>query len=134
MPLINMRKRLVEEQTKIASHSEKWSATNEKKSINGYTCTKYIYTADNGDYIEYWVTQQHVVSINPLFIYGNQINYSTVKGASNIPKGFMISSSLYKKNGKMQHTRILTSVSQKVDENYFDITSYKMNDVLDVLK
>src|SRR5690606_27358749 len=36
MPLINMRKKLVEEQAKKAAHNEKWSATNEKKSINGY--------------------------------------------------------------------------------------------------
>lgn len=133
MPVINMRKKLVQQAEKMEAETNKCVAENTTKQISGYTCKKYVCTQDDGSYVEMWITNSKVIKLDTFFVYGLQVNTQAKNKDENFPQGFLVQYSHYNKKGILTTQRTLIKAEQKVDESYFDLSAYKIQNVVDFL-
>lgn len=142
MPMMNFKK-MAQKQAAAQNGEDKemgkWQATNETQKINGFNCKKYIYTYQEGSSystFETWVTKDVAVVIDNNYIFGSNIgnlNNSAAKDA-NIPIGMIVLSKLFNKKNVLVSERELTKASKQTEEKYFDLSPFKVNDVLDALR
>ena len=141
MPLINMQKMAEASAKKDAekantTNNSAWKATGEKQNINGYNCTKYVYTYDdNSKYasMDFWMTTEIQLDLGNNYIFGARLNeykYSTNPGNKNMPHGLTIRTVMYDKKGVIVSQRDLKEFSKTADESYFDMSKFKVNDIL----
>jgi hypothetical protein len=52
------------------------------------------------------------------------------KELKEMPNGFMVRSVLYNKKGKPENQRDLVKLEKSADEKYFDMSVFKVNDIL----
>lgn len=126
------------EKGKPADHGE-FKATGEKQVINGYNCTKYVYTYnDSKRYgsMDMWLTNEISLNLGDNYLFGARLNaYKYPAGTSNseMKGGMAIRTVMYDKNGNITSQRDITQFSKSADEQYFDMSRFTVKDVLDQL-
>lgn len=140
MPLINMKKMIEKGAQKEAERETNgqasWQATEERQSINGYNCRKFIYTyPDNPKFstLEAWVSADVKLSLNGNYLLGARLEsykFPEQKDKGDMANGFIVRSILYNKKGRPESQRDLLSLTSSADEKYFDMSPFTINDVL----
>ena len=141
MPLINMKKMAEssakKEDEKIArTNISSWKATGEKQNINGYNCTKYVYTYDEKSRyatMDYWMTDELKLDLGNNYMFGARLDeykYSVNPNNKDMPHGLNIRTVMYNKKGLPVSQRDLKSLQKSADETYFDMSKFKVNDIL----
>jgi len=144
MPLINLQKmaeNAAKKEAERAGTDSKagWKATGEKQVINGYNCTKFIYTYDaNPHYatMDAWVSTQVKMNLGDNYMFGARLNsykFPANAGFKDMVNGFMVRSVLYNKKGAPVSQRDLSEFKQSADPKYFDLSGFKVNDVMGLL-
>lgn len=138
MPLINVKKmveRMAKNESLEESESGEWKLTNEKQKINGFNCVKHIYTDKDGSKMDVWVSKDIQLDLSDNYILGAKIkDYG--KGQSqainpNHPNGLMVRNVIYdKKSGQPSSQSDLLSFKKSSEAKYFDLSSFKVSDVL----
>lgn len=144
MPLINMQKmaeagaKAEAEKNATGNHSA-FKATGEKQNINGYNCTKYVYTyTGNKKYttMDMWLTNDISLNLGDNYMFGARLNaYKFPSNPQNkeMKGGFTIRTVLYDQNGNPVSQRDLKEFKRSADEQYFDMSKFKVTDVLGLL-
>jgi hypothetical protein len=144
MPLINMQKmaeagaKADAEKNAMDNHSS-FKATGEKQNINGYSCTKYVYTyTDNKKYttMDMWLTNDVNLNLGDNYMFGARLNaYKFPANTQNkeMKGGVMVRTVLYDKNGAPVSQRDLKEFKKSADEQYFDMSKFKVTDVMGLL-
>jgi hypothetical protein len=144
MPLINMQKmaeagaKAEAEKNGTTDHSS-FKATGEKQNINGYNCVKYIYTyTDNKRYstMDMWLTNDISLNLGDNYMFGARLNAYKFPASSqnkDIKGGVMVRTVLYDKNGTAVSQRDLKEFKKVADEQYFDMSKFKVTDVMGLL-
>lgn len=120
------------------NHSS-FKATGEKQNINGYNCTKYIYTyTDNKKYatMDMWLTNDISLNLGDNYMFGARLNaYKFPANSQNreMKGGVMVRTVLYDKNGTAVSQRDLKEFKKTADEQYFDMSKFKVTDVMGLL-
>ncbi len=144
MPLINMQKMAeagakAEAEKNTTDNHSSYKATGEKQNINGYNCTRYIYTyADNKKYatMDMWLTNDINLNLGDNYMFGARLNAYKFPANSNnkeMKGGVMVRTVLYDKKGSPVSQRDLKEFKKTADELYFDLKGYKITDVLSAL-
>lgn len=144
MPLINMQKmaeagaKAEAEKSRSENHSS-FKATGEKQVINGYNCTKYVYTyTDNKKYttMDMWLTNDVNLNLGNNYMFGARLNaYKFPANSKNqeMKGGVMVRTVLYDKKGVSVSQRDLKEFKKSADEQYFDMSKFKVTDVMGLL-
>jgi hypothetical protein len=141
MPLISMKKMAEasakkEDEKSAETNTSSWKATGEKQNINGYNCTKYVYTYDDKSRfatMDYWMTDELKLDLGDNYMFGARLNeykYSVNPKSKDMPHGLLIRNVMYNKKGVAVSQRDLKSFQKSADENYFDMSKFKINDIL----
>ncbi len=141
MPLINMKKMIekgAQKEAERADNGDKasWKATDERQTINGFNCRKFVYTyPDNRHFstMDAWISTEVKLDLSDNYMFGARLNsykFPENKDLSDMPNGFMVRSVLYNKKGKPENQRDLVALQKTADEKYFDMSPFKINDVL----
>jgi hypothetical protein len=142
MPLINMQKMVEYEAKKSAAKEDEsndvtgWSNTGEKQNINGYNCTKFVYTyGQHANYasIDAWVSAEVKLNLGNDYMFGARLNeykFPANPKYKEMTNGFVVRAVYYDKKGRAVQQRDLTQFTKTADEKYFDITPFKVTDVL----
>ncbi len=144
MPLINMQKMAeaganAEAEKNTTDNHSSYKATGEKQNINGYNCTRYIYTyADNKKYstMDMWLTNDISLNLGDNYMFGARLNAYKFPANSNnkeMKGGVMVRTVLYDKKGSPVSQRDLKEFKKTADEQYFDLKGYKITDILSAL-
>lgn len=142
MPLVNMGKMAGKMAQKQASQPDEetgvWKATGETKTINGFKCAKYVYTYKQNKHhstFEAWASPDAQVAVDQQYVFGTHIGDLAAQAAPdpNVPTGMIVLSKLYDTKDQLVHQRELIKLSKETDERYFDLSPFKVNDVLDAL-
>ncbi len=144
MPLINMQKMVsagakYEADRNVTGQKDSWKATGEKQHINGYPCIKYIYTyQDNKDYssMDVWLSTEVNLNLSDNYLFGARL--SAYKFPANpqykeMANGFIVRSIMYDKKGKPTNQNDLKEFKKSADETYFDMSKFKVTDVMGFL-
>lgn len=136
MPLVNVQKMVEKQMEKQKAEKIIWEKTNETKTINNYACQKYICKNEDGTYVEVWSTKNAVVQYPANYLLGMQMQkISTIASKQqDIPTGTIIDMLFYDKNNKIQYQRTLQKINKNAEEQYFDMSPFKINDVIDALR
>lgn len=139
MPMINFQKMAekLAENVDIEQSTGTWEKTNEHQTINGYDCRKYVYTAEEGTKMVMWFTKAISIDLSDNHLFGGQIkDYSFDDQPStaqnlNAPSGLMVRSTIYEEGEDEPSTQTdITTFEKTYDPRYFDLTGYKIIDVL----
>lgn len=144
MPLINMKKMMERGAQKEAERIDQgsnvsWKATEERAVINGFNCRKFIYTySDNSRYthMDAWVSSEVKLDLKDNYLMGARLNsykFPEQTEYKDMINGFIVRSVLYNKKGTPENQRDLVELKKSADEKYFDLSGFKINDVLDGL-
>ncbi len=144
MPLINMQKMAeagakAEAEKNATDNHSSFKATGEKQNINGYNCVKYIYTyTDNKKYstMDMWLTNDVSLNLGDNYMFGARLNaYKFPANAQNkdMKGGVMVRTVLYDKNGTPVSQRDLKEFKKSADEQYFDMSKFKVTDIMGLL-
>lgn len=140
MPLINMKKMIEKGAKKEAERMEagkaSWKATGEKEKINGYNCTKFIYTYPNNPHyatMDAWVSTEVRLDLGDNYMFGSRLSaykFPESEDYKEMANGFIVRSILYDKKGRLDSQRDLTEFKKSADPKYFDMSQFKINDIL----
>lgn len=141
MPLINMKKMIEKGAQKEADRADNgdkasWRATDERQMINGYNCRKFVYTYPNNPHfstMDAWVSSEVKLELGDNYMFGARLSsykFPDNKELKDMPNGFMVRSVLYNKKGKPDNQRDLVELTKTADEKYFDMSQFKINDIL----
>lgn len=141
MPMINMEKMIQQAQKKQGGKEKSgtFTKTSEEKTINGHNCTKYVYTGADGEKADMWFAKNAQLKLTRDHIFGTSIKQLTEAAPQSAqkgdtPEGMMMRSVFYdKKTGKPSMQSDVLSFDNKYDPAYFDLSGYKVNDILDGL-
>ena len=144
MPLINMKKMINSAAAKNQNVDEnkggKWTKTSETKKINSYNCQKYIFTDNDGNKMDSWVSKDISINLSDNYILGSRIKDYAVEADKskiadqNYPRGMMVRNIMYdKKTGNPSSQTDVLSFKKSSDVKYFDLAPFKVNDILDGL-
>lgn len=144
MPLINMQKMAEaaakkETEKNVTGDKNSWKATGEKQNINGFNCTKYIYTyADNKHYstMDVWMSTELSLNLSDNYMFGARLNaykFPANPQYKEMAHGFIVRSVLYDKKGNAVSQRDLKEFKKSADEQYFDMSKFKVTDVMSFL-
>lgn len=142
MPLINMKKMIekgAQHEAADVDAGVSWSATDEYQTINGYRCRKFVYTRtedENSTKMDAWVSNEVKLNLGDNYLLGARLNtyrFPTNETYKEMSNGFIVRSVFYNKKGLPEFQRDLISLQQQADEKYFDMTPFKVNDILDKL-
>ena len=139
MPLINFQK-MAEKAAKREADREledgtpALQATDEYATINGFKARKFVQVLSNGTLIDQWVSPAVKLSLGDNYVMGARLN--TYKFPDNpqykeMANGYVVRMVQYDKKGNIKYTRTLTRLDKgKADESYFDLSQFKVMDVL----
>jgi hypothetical protein len=144
MPLINMQKMAeagakAEAEKNATDNHSSFKATGEKQNINGYNCIKYIYTyTDNKKYasMDMWLTNDINLDLGDNYMFGARLNaYKFPANSQNkdMKGGVTVRTVLYDKNGTAVSQRDLKEFKKSADEQYFDMSKFKVTNVMGLL-
>ncbi len=141
MPLINMQKMAeagakYEAEKNPDGNASSWKATGEKQNINGHACSKYIFTyQDNKSYstMDVWLTKELSLNLGDNYMFGARLNayrFPETGQKSEMTGGVMVRMVMYDKKGNPVSQRDLTEFKKSADEQYFDMSKFKVTDVM----
>lgn len=143
MPIINFQKmaeKMASQGGDMEDQNGKWKRTDEQKEINSYNCRKYVYTNEKEKTkVDAWVTQDISIDLSGNHLFGGQIkdfskndsNSNTVKIDENYPRGLIVRSIYYQKNSETPSSEMnITTFKKSADPAYFDLSGYKVTDIL----
>lgn len=141
MPLINMQKMAeagakYEAEKNPDGNASSWKATGEKQNINGRACSKYIFTyQDNKSYstMDVWLTKDLSLNLGDNYMFGARLNayrFPETGQKSEMTGGVMVRMVMYDKKGNPVSQRDLTEFKKSADEQYFDMSKFKVTDVM----
>ncbi len=140
MPMIGFNKMAEKSAQSDFNKSSKttWEATNETQKINGYNCKKYICTYEEDKKVsksDVWVTKDVSFTFNGNYFVGTKLSNYSLNNSANVPKGMptegvMIRTVSYDKAGKKSTQTDIKSIDKKADDSVFDLSKYKVTDVL----
>lgn len=137
MPMINFQKMAekLAENMDVEESTGTWEKTNEHQTINGYDCRKYVYTAEEGTRMVMWFTKDVSIDLSDNHLFGGQIkdfsSNKTFQKNLNAPSGLMVRSTIYEEGEDDPSTQMdITTFEKTYDPSYFDLTGYKVIDVL----
>ena len=144
MPLINMQKMAeagakADAEKSTTDNHNSFKATGEKQQINGYNCIKYVYTyTDNKKYatMDMWLTNDINLNLGDNYMFGARLNaYKFPSGSKNneMKGGVMVRTVLYDKKGNPVSQRDLKEFKKSADEQYFDMSKFKVTDIMSAL-
>ena len=141
MPLINMQKFMGSgDDGSGTSSSHNWKNTGEKQTIAGYDCTKFTYTYEDThshySTMDAWVSSQARLDLGNDYMFGERLKqYKLSADATNkdLINGFIIRAIFYDKKNRPVLQRDLTQFTKTADEKYFDMSPFKVTDVIDQL-
>lgn len=144
MPLINMKKMVEKAARKEAEKMEtgneaSWTATGEQQKINGYNCRKFVYSyTDNRHYtsMDAWISTEVQLDLSGNYLLGAKLasyKFPENKTYKEMGAGFMVRCVLYDKKGKPESQRDLLSFKKTAEEQYFDLSGFKVIDLLSQL-
>lgn len=136
MPLVNAQKMVEKQMAKQDNEKIIWERTTETKTINGYACQKYICRYENGSYVEVWSTKSPVIQFPANYLLGMQMQKlgTLNKQNASVPTGTIVDMIFFDKAGKMQSQRTLQKVNKGAEDQYFDMSQFRINDVIDALR
>jgi hypothetical protein len=141
MPLINFKKMVEKAAKKEAERMESgaqasWQATDERQTINGYSCRKFIYTyPDNPNFSRFdaWVSTEVKLDLSGNYMLGARLSsyqFPENPEYKEMANGFIVRSVLYNKKGNPENQRELIEFKKSADEKYFDMGPFKVMDIL----
>ncbi len=138
MPLINFQKMAERAAKKAAEDMEEGegdsiSATSEYATFMGYKARKFLLTRQNGTVIEEWVSIALKLNLGDNYVMGARLNsykFPENPKCREMANGFVIRMVQYDKKGRVRYTRSLSRFDKTADEKYFDLSSFKVGDVL----
>lgn len=139
MPMRHMQKAMakgLEGYTKNLDPKGTWTATGNSKNINGFNCKEYIYTEDETKKNVFWLATN--IFSKPIFFHTYIPFPADLKTTDNINKApfpansTIIKAEFYEKDVKVSEFEI-KSYSTKSDPKSFDISKYRIVDILDSL-
>lgn len=141
MPLINMKKMVEKMARKEAERMQKgdgatWTATEEYQTINGYSCRKFVYTDSSqpdAATIDAWVSNDIHLDLNDNYMFGARLNayrFPDQPEYKDMVNGFIVRTITYDKKGNREMQRDLVAFEKSADERYFDMSVFKVNDIL----
>ncbi len=143
MPLINAKKMAEKMAKKEAEREESdkdmagWKATDIYETINGFKARKYIYTYDNKpkySYMEVWLSKDISINLSGNYMMGARLETYKFPASSTTAKdmidGFIVRQILYNKSNEPVSQRDLKAFTKTADEKYFDMSAFKVVDVL----
>lgn len=145
MPLINMQKmaeasaKRDAEKNVDGNSSSSWKATGETQVINGYNCTKYVYTYSNNKHyatMDMWMSKDIKLDLGDNYMFGARLNTYKVPANTQHTEmggGMIVRSILYDKKGNAVHQRDLKEFKKSAYEQYFDMSKFKVKDIMDAL-
>lgn len=141
MPMINFQKiteKMAEKGVDVEEGSGTWEKTNQHKTIHGHYCRKYIYTSEEGDRAVMWFTKEISIDLSDNHLFGGQIKDfaadKTFQKNPNAPSGLMVRNQFYEKGDDEPSTQMdIVTFKKSYDPVYFDLSGYKINDILDRL-
>lgn len=141
MPLIDMQKFLDSgDDGSGTSFSHNWTDTGEKQNIDGYDCEKFTYTYEDTrshySTMDAWVSADVKLSLGNDYMFGKRLNqYKLPADTKNkaLIDGFMVRTVFYDKKNRPVLQRDLTQFTKTADEKYFDMSPFKVTDVIDQL-
>lgn len=144
MPLINMQKMAEaaakkEAEKNVTGSTSSWKATGETQVINGFSCTKYIYTySDNKHYstMDMWMSKEVKLDLGDNYMFGARLNaykFPANPEFKEMNNGFIVRSVLYDKKGNAVQQRDLKEFKKSADEQYFDMSKFKVTDIMSAL-
>jgi hypothetical protein len=144
MPLINMQKiaeaaAKAEAEKTVTGNTSSWKATGEKQHINGYNCTKYIYTYTNNKRyttMDVWLSTELSLNLGDNYMFGARLNaykFPSSGQQSALKGGVLVRTVLYDKKGNPVSQRDLKEFKKSADEEYFDMSKFKVTDVMGIL-
>lgn len=145
MPMINFKKMaegIARNYDDLETNNGEWKRTDEQKEINGFHCRKYIYlNTKEKTKTHVWVTKDISIDLSGNHLFGGQIKdfsemYKTTntKKTENYPQGMMVRSVYFEKNKDIPNMQMdFTTLKNTSDSKYFDLSNYKVYDVLDRL-
>lgn len=142
MPLMNfnkmMERQAAQEQEREGNGGRTTvKETNDYATFAGYKARKYIITLSDGRRMDAWVSKGIKVNLKDDYMLGarlNQYRFPENTGYKNMEDGIVVRMVMYDKdNETIMTTRTMMSYTADADEKYFDLTGYKINDVLNGL-
>jgi Domain of unknown function (DUF4412) len=140
MPLINMQKMIGHgDDGSGTSFTESWVDTGIKQNINGYNCEKFTYTyASDSHYstMDAWISSEVKINLGNDYMFGERLNqYKLPAGTKNkgLSDGFMVRAVFYDKKNNPVLQRDLIEFDKTADEKYFDMSQFKVTDIIDQL-
>jgi len=141
MPLINMQKMAERAAKKAAEDMEEdggnsIEVTDEYATIQGYKARKFILTLSNGTTMDEWVSTALKLNLGDNYVMGARLNaykFPENPKYKEMANGFVVRLVQYDKKGKVKYTRTLSRFEKTADEKYFDLSSFKVSDVLGIL-
>jgi hypothetical protein len=140
MPLINMQKILGSgDDGSGTSFTERWVDTGIKQNINGHDCEKFTYTySSNSRYstMDAWVSPDVKLSLGNDYMFGERLNQYKLHASTKnkaLMDGFMIRTIFYDKKNRPALQRDLTEFDKTADEKYFDMSPFKVTDIINGL-
>lgn len=142
MPLINVGK-MVKGMAQAMPDPEEpegsWKKTSEQQTINGFNSQKYVYTDNDGTSMEIWATKDITIDLRDNYLLGTQIKDYAIEmegkpnSDPNIPRGVAVRTLSYDKNGNLTTQMDITQFEKSYDPVYFDLSNYKVIDIIDKL-
>jgi hypothetical protein len=141
MPLINMQKMAERAAKKAAEDMEEdggssLEPTDEYATIQGYKARKFIMTLSNGTTMDQWVSTALKLNLGDNYVMGARLNayrFPENPKYKEMANGFVVRLVQYDKKGRIKYTRTLSRFEKTADEKYFDLSQFKVNDVLGIL-
>lgn len=139
MPLINFKRMMEktaerEAERTAADGGPTLQATDEYGSINGYRCRKFVQAGQRGTSTDLWVSNAIRLDLSGNYMMGARLDayrFPDNPQYKDLAKGFIVRSVYYDDRGKVKYTRTLSAFNKgKADEKYFDLSGYKITDVL----
>lgn len=138
MPLINMQKMAERAAKKAAEDLEAGEgttleATDEYATIMGYKARKFVLRQSNGNVIDQWVSTALRLNLGDNYVIGARLNaykFPENPKYKDMSNGFVVRMVQYDKKGAIRYTRTISKFEKTADEKYFDLSGFKVNDVL----
>ncbi len=139
MPMINigsMVKGIAKSMPSAEEPQGTWTKTSEKQNINGFNSTKYVYKDQDGTSMDIWATNDISLDLSDNFMFGGHImDYAVDVNENavvdpNVPRGMMVRNIAYDKKARPTSQMDITKFEKSYDAKYFDLSGFKINDVM----
>jgi len=141
MPLINFQKMMEHQQQRAADAYSSSSdgdvgikATDEYATIAGYNARKYVMKSKDGKRVDMWLSKDVKMNLGDDYMFGSRLNAYKVPSNplfADMTNSYVVRMVAYDDNDNISMTQTLSEFTMgKADETYFDMSGYKVTDIL----